>query len=85
MPCDANKTRMVNRRPMSDQGAANLRKTSSYQRALVSLRSENRVRTAAASGMPRKTATDWATVWYSISRVPSSPEMTFMKRRASGA
>ena len=77
--------RIVNKRPMRDQGAANFRNTLSYHLALVNLRSEKRVTIAAARGMPRNTATLLATVGYSMSKVPSSREMTFMKRRASGA
>ena len=53
---------MVKRRPMSDHGAANFRKASSYHRGLVTLRSRKRVKMAAPRGIPRKTATDLATV-----------------------
>ena len=75
----------MNKRPISDHGAANLRKISSYQRGLVILRNRKRVRIAAPRGIPRKTATDLATVEYEMSRVPSSREMTLMKSRARGA
>lgn len=51
----------------------------------MSFKSEKRVSIAAPRGIPRKTATDFATVEYWMSKVPSSWEMTFMKSKARGA
>ena len=54
---------MVKRRPMRDHGARKRRKVLSYQvGSLRRLRMVRRVSIAAASGMPRKTATDLAIV-----------------------
>lgn len=75
----------MKRSPIRDHGAAHFMKTELYQWGEVSFRRVKRVSIAAARGIPRKTATDFATTEYSMPKVPSSPEMTFMKRRARGA
>lgn len=53
---------MVKRRPISDQGATQLRKTRSYQDGLKTVRRVNLVNIAAPNGIPRNTATLVATV-----------------------
>lgn len=75
----------MNRRPIRDHGAANLRNIWSYHLGLAIFRSANRVTIAVPRGIPRKTATLLATVEYPISSVPSSLLMTLMKSRARGA
>lgn len=52
----------MKRRPIRDHGAKYLRKTVEYHLSLTSFRKVKRVRIAAQRGIPRKTATDLATV-----------------------
>ena len=76
---------MVKSSPINDHGAAHFKNILPYHDWPAILRRVNRVRTAAARGMPRKTATLLATVEYEISSVPSSRLMTLIKKIASGA
>ena len=70
---------------MRDQGARYFRKTRSYQSLLTNVRSVRRVMTAAARGIPRKTATLVATTWYEIGTPLVDLEMTLTNKIASGA
>jgi hypothetical protein len=76
---------MVNKSPIRDHGAANFKNTWSYHIGLAIFRSVNQVKIATPRGMPRKAATLFAIVEYSMPSVPSSRLITLMKRSARGA
>jgi len=75
---------MVYSSPISDHGATHLRKVFSYHWTLMA-RIPKRVTIAAPSGIPRKTATLVATVWYETEVELLAPLMTLTNRIASGA